>query len=98
MSEKKKHEEEAGAVAAASDRPETETVMDKKTGETTGTVSTKPADLGDYKGKYTMKGEKEPYGLKEVKDDPHGRTHHLKNVNHYWEGTEEEFKEQFNKE
>ncbi len=59
-------------------------------------VSTDPEDLADYKGKYKHPAYSEPFGLKVV-DDPHGRTHHLKNRDFFWAGTEEEFKSQFDR-
>jgi len=71
-------------------RPETVTIEGKE-------VSTKPDDLKEYKGSYKHKLYKEPFGLKVVEDDTHGRTHHLKNTDHFWSGTEEEFKQQFEK-
>lgn len=40
----------------------------------------------------------EPYKLKIVEDDPHGQTHQAINQEHYWSGTEEQFKAQFEKE
>jgi hypothetical protein len=93
MADKHKHE---GAVAAPSDRPETASALDRNTGKVTGEVSTKPTDLGDYKGSYHLGDEKEPYGLKVVEDEVYGRTHLLKNVEHFWAGTEAEFKDKFN--
>ncbi len=54
-------------------------------------VSTDPDDLSEFKGRYKHPSYSEPFGLKIV-DDPHGRTHHLKNRDFFWAGTEEEFK------
>jgi hypothetical protein len=42
--------------------------------------------------------EAEAYSLKIVKDDPHGQTHQAINQEHFWSGTAEQFKEQFEKE
>jgi hypothetical protein len=76
-------------------RPETVEITDRKGNLIE--VSTKPKDLGDFKGSYKHKLYKDPFSLKVVEDDTHGRTHHLKNNDHYWAGTEEEFKAQFEK-
>lgn len=56
-------------------------------------------DLDEYKGKYKNRSG-EVFGLKLVKsEDAHlGRTHQLKNVEHFWEGNEEEFRLEFEKE
>ena len=78
-------------------RQETITTVDPITGKIAGQMSTKPTDLGEYKGSYKHKLYKEPFGLKVVEDETHGRTHHLKNVDHFWSGTEDEFKAQFEK-
>jgi hypothetical protein len=51
-------------------------------------------------GTFTKLGEppgSEPYKLKIIEDDPHGQTHHLKNQEHFWSGTAEQFKAQFEK-
>jgi hypothetical protein len=65
-----------------------------------------PTDLDAYKGSYRHVGvgagiyqsKDETYGLKVVPDDPHGRTHKLKSKSgYYWEGTEQEFKDAFEK-
>jgi hypothetical protein len=61
------------------------------------TASTDPVDLGDYEGEYKMLSNGETFGLKVVEDDPQGRTHHLKNVEHFWAGTAEEFRQVFEK-
>ena len=69
--------------------------IDSKTGKP---IDTKPADLKDYKGSYKYKFSGDPderYGLKVVEDAPDGMTHHLKSNDHYWNGTEAQFKEQF---
>jgi hypothetical protein len=64
----------------------------------TGPVSTEPTDLDEYEGEYVQTSTGETYGLKVVENDPHGRTHHAKNVDHFWSGTEDEFKLQFERE
>ena len=61
------------------------------------TMSTDPTDLDDYEGEYTQLSNGESFGLKIVENDPQGRTHHLKNVEHYWAGTAEEFRQAFEK-
>jgi hypothetical protein len=71
-------------------RPETVVIDGKE-------VSTEPDDLGDYRGRYKHRSYKEPFALKIVEDDTHGRTHHLKNTDYYWAGTKDEFKQQFEK-
>lgn len=56
---------------------------------------------GFDEGSFRKLGEpqgSEMYKLKIVEDDPHGQTHQLKNQEHYWSGTEEQFKAQFEKE
>ncbi len=61
-------------------------------------IDTTPADLKEFKGSYKYKfsaDKDERFGLKVIEDDPRGETHHLKSVNHYWSGTEQQFKEQF---
>lgn len=53
-----------------------------------------PVDMTGFEGAYHKKDEPEnaePYGLQIVKDDQYGKTHHCKNQDHYWEGTEAEF-------
>jgi hypothetical protein len=70
--------------------------IDPKSGEP---IDTTPVDLDDYEGSYTNVAHPgETFGLKIDEDDPHlGHTHHLKSVDHYWSGTEQEFKEAFEK-
>jgi hypothetical protein len=58
-------------------------------------------DMTGFEGSYHKKSEPkdaEPYALKIVADDPTGQTHHLKNQDHFWSGTEAQFKEQFDRE
>lgn len=88
----------AAQASKAVPRPKTVSVTDPVTGKTTE-VSTKPTDLKDYKGSYihTAYPKDEEFGLKVIENDPHGRTHHLKSEEHYWEGTADEFKNQFEK-
>jgi hypothetical protein len=91
--EEEHSEEEATAlpVPAATIRAQT---LDLKTGKL---VDSKPTDLDEYEGGYTKKDgdPEESYGLKVVENDPRGNTHHAKSNDHYWEGTEQQFKEQF---
>ncbi len=61
------------------------------------TMSTDPTDLDEYEGEYKMLSNGETFALKVVDDDPQGRTHHLKNVEHFWAGTAEEFRQAFEK-
>jgi hypothetical protein len=63
-----------------------------------------PVDTEGYKGKYHKIGEPksaEPYALKIVDADEasqhYDRTHHLINQEHFWTGSEAEFKQQFEK-
>lgn len=77
-----------------SDRPKKLTVM---TPEGMQEISTDPTDLEDYEGEYKQLATGETFGLKVVNDDPQGRTHHLKNVDHYWAGTAAEFRQAFEK-
>lgn len=63
-------------------------------------VGPQDVDMAGFSGKYHKIDEHkdaEPYGLKIVDDDPYGKTHHLKNQEHFWTGTEAEFKAQFEK-
>jgi hypothetical protein len=62
------------------------------------TISTDPTDLDQYEGEYKQLSTGEVFGLKKVENDPHGRTHHLKNVDHFWAGTADEFRQAFEKE
>jgi hypothetical protein len=64
-------------------------------------------DTKGYSGKYHKIGEPkgaEPYALKVVEEDDeaatsnYGHTHHLLNQEHYWTGTKQQFKDQFEKE
>ena len=61
------------------------------------TISTMPTDLEDFEGEYKNADDGEIYGLKMMVGDPHGRPYHLKNEEHYWSGTPEEFKAKFEK-
>lgn len=54
-------------------------------------------DEGSFK-KIGEPEEAEPYKLKIVEDDPHGQTHRAINQEHFWSGTAEQFKAQFEKE
>jgi hypothetical protein len=49
----------------------------------------------EFKGNYKKTDSGEPYALAVVSDDALGRTHKAKNSLHYWEGTAQEFKNQF---
>lgn len=51
----------------------------------------------DYKGSYVKTDDGEEYGLAVVESDPLGKTHKLRNEEHFWEGTKDEFKAQFEK-
>lgn len=85
---------QAEVVPTPSDRPKEVTFI---TPQGVQTVSTEPTDLGDYEGEYKMLSNNETFGLKVMENDPQGRTHHLKNVDHYWAGTAEEFRQAFEK-
>lgn len=49
------------------------------------------------KGHFISKADGEPYALAIIPDDIRGKTHKLKNSAHFWEGTEAEFKEAFDR-
>lgn len=51
----------------------------------------------EFSGRYTMKGSDEEFALAVVENDPRGRTHKLKNKVHFWEGSEQEFRLNFDK-
>jgi hypothetical protein len=51
----------------------------------------------EYKGIYVNSENGEPYGLAVVENEPSGKTHFCKNSVHFWQGTKEEFKAQFDK-
>jgi len=53
-------------------------------------------DEGQFR-KISEPEDSEPYHLKIVEDDLSGNTHHLKNQDHFWTGTKEQFKAQFDK-
>jgi hypothetical protein len=58
-----------------------------------------PSDLGEYKGEYKYLRTGEIFGLK-VKDHKEvrsGKTHHLKSPLKFWDGTEDEFRANFDK-
>lgn len=54
-------------------------------------------DVKDYKGSYVKNDDGEEYALAIVESDPLGKTHKLRNEAHFWEGTKDEFKAQFEK-
>ena len=58
-------------------------------------------DMEGFDGAYKKLGEpegSEPYGLKKLEEpDQYGNTHYLKNQEHFWAGTEEQFKKEFEK-
>ena len=51
----------------------------------------------DMSKKYINRIDNQPYYLKVDKEAVLGRTHMLKNLTHYWEGSEEDFKDSFDK-
>lgn len=57
-----------------------------------------PDDLANYKGKHKNKAG-EVFGLKVLKEEdaPNGKTHQLKNVEHFLEMTEDEYRLEFTK-
>ena len=81
-------------VAVESNRPKT---ISYNTPEGIKEMSTDPTDLDEYEGEYTHLSTGETFGLKVVENDPHGKTHHLKNVDHYWVGTADEYRKEFEK-
>ena len=54
-------------------------------------------DLSEYKSQYVHRKTGEVFGLKIAKDDPYGKTHHVKNNEHFAEMTETEFQLAFEK-
>lgn len=54
-------------------------------------------DLSDYKDGKFKNSAGEEFQLKIVEDDELGRTHKLKNKEHFWEGTKDQFKKEFEK-
>lgn len=55
------------------------------------------SDLSEYKDGKFKNSAGEEFQLKIVEDDELGRTHKLKNNEHFWEGTKEDFKKEFEK-
>ena len=76
----------------ASSRPKEVTYL---TPQGIQTISTDPTDLDDYEGEQAT--DRGNFGLKVVENDPQGRTHQLKNVEHFWAGTAEEYRLAFDK-
>lgn len=67
-------------------------------------VGPQEVDTKGYSGSYHKNDEHpkaEPYALKVYDEgeaaEHYGHTHHLINQEHYWSGTEKQFKEQFDK-
>lgn len=67
-------------------------------------VGPQEVDTEGYSGKYHKIDEPAnalPYALKVLSDDEashdYDRTHHLINQHHFWSGTKQQFKEQFEK-
>ena len=92
---KKDGEGEEGGEEGAMPFPET---MRAETIDKEGKlIDRTPTDLDEYEGSYKKKDgdPEESYGLKVVENDPRGNTHKCKSNDHYWEGTELQFKEQF---
>lgn len=57
-----------------------------------------PVDLEDFNGgKGHVNKAGEEFGLRHEPDHPEGKTHQLKNKEHYWEGDEKAFREEFQK-
>ena len=86
--------DETMPLPVATHRPKEVSVM---TPQGLQTISTDPTDLDEYEGEYKQLATGETFGLKVVEDDPHGRTHHAKNVDHFWAGTADEFRAAFEK-
>jgi len=55
------------------------------------------SDLDEYKDGTFKNSAGEEFKLKIVEDAEDGRTHKLKNNEHFWEGTKEQFKAEFEK-
>lgn len=85
---------QAEVTSVPSLRPKTVTYM---TAAGVQEVSTDPTDLDEYEGEYKQLSTGETFGLKEVENDPHGHTHHLKNVDHFWTGNADDFRKEFEK-
>jgi hypothetical protein len=57
-------------------------------------VGPQPVDMADFEGTYYKKDEpygSEGYSLQIDESDPYGHTHILKNQEHHWQGTKEQF-------
>jgi hypothetical protein len=98
-----KKEESSPAPIPSTARPAT-FIHDPSTDDPTRMKQVGPQKVdmtGFDDGSFRKKGETkkdEPYQLMIVEDDPMGHTHHLKNQDHFWSGTEEQFKAQFDRE
>ena len=69
---------------------------------TKGVRAADKPDMTGYKGSYKLKDAPEgtpPFGLKVVEEGEghYGHTHFLRSEEHSWSGTEEDFKDQFDK-
>lgn len=71
--------------------------VDVNTAPLVPVVGATPEDTA-YKGRYTKHDDGEPYALAIDKEATDGRTHFAKNSAHFWNGTEAEFRAQFEKE
>lgn len=79
-------------------------VADPKDPQKAVQVGPQEVDMKGYTGKYHKIGEPKDapdYGLMVVDEDEaakhYGHTHHAKSEEHFWTGTEKQFKEQFEK-
>lgn len=57
-------------------------------------AASRPA-VSEFSGTYTKVDDGEDYALAVVDNDPMGRTHHALNSLHYWAGTKDQFRAQF---
>ena len=90
-----KHEEELADLKAENEKLKADIAKAKSTPASVASPSA--SDLSDYdKGEYVRSNDGEKFNLK-IDEDPIGRTHKLKNEEHYMELTESDFKLQFEK-
>lgn len=58
-----------------------------------------PPELSEYKGSYVQRKDGQPFALAVLKSDEveNNKTHFARNSVYMWNGTEEEFRDQFDK-
>ena len=91
-----KHEEELAELKAENSKLKADIAEAKSA--PAAVASPSASDLADYdKGEYIRSNDGEKFSLKIDDEDPIGRTHKLKNEEHYMELTKADFKAQFEK-